>query len=147
MGPCTLVPASLPSRLFLSHMVKALVLAGLACATSLVASAQILSVYSGDGQVAAQNFQLASPLIVVAKNAAGQPMSGVTVNWSLNGPGNLVMGAQTVTDSSGQAMQRYVGNTIYTDTAYTQSTITASSGSSSVTMHVTTSGSDLISGL
>jgi len=60
----------------------------IACATSLVASAQILSVFSGDGQVAAQNFQLPSPFIVVARNSAGQPMSGVTVNWSLNGPGN-----------------------------------------------------------
>src|SRR5262249_32525917 len=54
---------------------------------------------------------------------------------------------QTVTDSNGQAMQRYVGGTIYTDTAYTQSIITASSASSNVTFHVTTSGSDLISGL
>jgi len=98
-------------------MSKALLLTALASLTSLVATAQILSVVSGDGQLAAQNFQLPSPLIVVAKNAAGQPMAGVTVNWSVTGPGSLVMSSQTVTDSSGQAVNRYVGGTIYTDTA------------------------------
>src|SRR5712692_3635457 len=126
MGPFQLVPAPLLSPFLLRRMVKILVLTALASLTP-IASAQILSVVSGGGQVAAQNFQLPSPLIVVARNAAGQPMAGVTVNWSVTGPGSLVMGSQTVTDRNGQAMNRYVGATIYTDTAFTQSTITASS--------------------
>src|SRR4029450_2626018 len=144
MGPFQLVPARVLSPLFLSRMAKGLVLTALACFAS--ASAQPLAVVSCDGQVSAQNFQLPSPFIVVVKNAGGQPMAGVTVNWSLSGPGNLVMGSQNVTDSSGQATNRYVGGTIYTDTAFTQSTITASTGSSSVSFHATTSASDLVSG-
>src|SRR5439155_15050292 len=60
---------------------------------------------------------------------------------------NLVLGAQTLTDSNGQATNRYVGATIFGDTAYTQSTITASTSSSSISFHETTSGWDSISGL
>jgi adhesin/invasin len=110
-------------------------------------SAQTLSVLSGDGQITAQNFQAEYPMVVVATNAAGQPMPSVTVTWTLTGPGNLVPAGQTVTDSSGQASSRFVGATIYGDTAYTQSTITASAGGSTVTFHATTSGSDMTSGL
>src|SRR5262245_51451682 len=126
MGPFQLVPTRVLSPLFLSPKAKGLVLGALAGLAAVAAQAQTLSVVSGDGQVAAQNFQLPSPFVVVVKNAAGQPMSGVTVNWSVDGPGNIVMGSQNLTDSSGQAMNRYVGGTIYTDTAFTQSTITAS---------------------
>src|SRR5580704_14070094 len=118
----------------------------LVVATFAVASAQTLAVLSGDGQVTVQNFQTEFPLVVVATNASGQPAPGVTVNWSLTGPGTLVGSAQTVTDSNGQASDRFVGATIYGDTAFTQSTVTASAGASSVTMHVTTSGTDLTSG-
>ena len=118
----------------------------LVAATIAVASAQTLAVLSGDGQVTVQNFQTEFPLVVVATNASGQPAPGVTVNWSLTGPGTLVGSAQTVTDSNGQASDRFVGATIYGDTAFTQSTVTASAGASSVTMHVTTSGTDLTSG-
>ena len=74
-------------------------------------------------------------------------MPGVTVTWSLNGPGNLVPSGKTVTDSNGQASTRFVGATIYGDSAYTQSTVTATAGASSVTAHATTSGIDLTSGL
>src|SRR2546421_324102 len=55
------------------------------------ASAQSLSIVSGDGQVAAQNFQFPSPLVVVAKDGSGRPVANVPVNWSISGPGNLVM--------------------------------------------------------
>ena len=73
-------------------------------------------------------------------------MSGVTVNWSLNGPGILPIGAKTVTGPDGQTSNRFVGATIYGDTAFTQTTVTASTASSSVSLHETTSGSDLTSG-
>src|SRR5260370_1448097 len=76
MGPFQLVPALL-SLISLSRMNKILVFVVLASFTSLVASAQTLSVVSGDGQVAAQNFQLPSPLVVVAPNL-GELISGAS---------------------------------------------------------------------
>src|SRR5438093_10110393 len=107
MGPINLFPAAVrPGLSFLALIVLAA--AG--------APAQTLSIVSGDGQVAPQNFQLPGPLLVVAKNASGNPVPGITVNWSLSGPGNLVGGDRTVTDSSGQATNGYVGATIFGDT-------------------------------
>jgi protocatechuate 3,4-dioxygenase beta subunit len=110
------------------------------------AFAQNLSIVSGDGQVTAQNNLSNYPLVVVAKDASGRPLPGVPVSWSLSGPGNLSAGNQTMTGADGQASTQFVGATIYGDTAFTQSTITASAANSSVTFHATTSASDLISG-
>src|SRR5258708_1877051 len=117
------VPPSAFSPRFSGQFVRVL---RLALVVTVIASAQSLSVVSGDGQVAPQNFQLPSPLVVMAKNASGQPVSGVKVNWSLTGPGSIIMGTQTVTDASGQTANQYVGGTIFGDTAFTQSTMTAS---------------------
>jgi adhesin/invasin len=110
------------------------------------ASAQNLSLVSGDGQVAVQNNLANYPLVVLAKDASGRPQQGVAVNWSVSGPGNLPTGSRTVTGADGTTSNQFVGATIYGDTAFTQSTITASTASSSVTMHATTSGTDLTSG-
>ena len=110
------------------------------------AGAQSLSLVSGDGQVAAQNFPLHNPLIVVAKDASGKPAANVPVNWTAVGPGNLVLGTQTLTDSNGQASNIFVGATIYGGTAFTQTAITASTAAGSVTMYETTSGWDANSG-
>jgi adhesin/invasin len=73
-------------------------------------------------------------------------MAGVPVSWSLSGPGNLSVGNQTMTGPDGQASNQFVGATIYGDSAITQSTVTASTGNSSVTFHATTSGTDLSTG-
>ena len=120
-------------------------LAGLCVLAVLPAAAQNLAIVSGDGQITAQFFQTQYPLTVVATDSSGRPMAGVTVNWSLTGPGNLIGGAQTTTAANGQISDEFTGAVIYGDTAFTQSTITASTGSSSVTFHVTTSGSDPVS--
>src|SRR3954471_20263083 len=113
MGPFRLVPSPLRSSV-ITPLFKALMAAGLAVAA---APGQTLSVVSGDGQLAAQNFQFPTPLVVMARNASGQPAAGVTVNWSLNGTGNLVLSAQSVTDSSGRAENRFVGASIFGDAA------------------------------
>jgi hypothetical protein len=60
--------------------------------------------------------------------------------------GNLVMGAQGVTDSSGRAENRFVGASIYDDPAFKQTTVTATAGASSVTFRETTSAADIVSG-
>lgn len=107
-----------------------------------VSSAQTLSVASGDGQITAQNYPTQNPLVVVAKDASGKPMAGAPVNWSLTGTGSLAPGGKTLTDSDGRASMSFVGATIFGDTAFTQSIVTASTGAGSVSMHVTTSGVD-----
>src|SRR5690348_13795385 len=128
MGSFHVVPSTVPPSVFPSRKMKMLALASVCAIGARLAPAQTLSIVSGEGQVAPQNFQLPGPLVVVAKNASGQPMQGVTVTWSLTGPGAIIMGAQTVTDSSGQTTNQYVGGTIFGDTAFTQSTMTASAG-------------------
>src|SRR5579863_8986226 len=120
-------------------------LAGWFALAVLPAAAQNLSIVSGNGQITAQFFQTQNPLVVEATDSSGKPLAGVAVNWSLTGPGNLVGAAQTITGSNGQTSNEFTGAVIYGDTAFTQSTITASTGSSSVSMYATTSGSDPVS--
>jgi adhesin/invasin len=110
------------------------------------ASAQNLALLSGDGQVVVQNNLSNYPMVVIATDASGKPQAGVPVTWSLSGPGNLSGNAQTVTGADGQASNQFVGATIYGDTAFTQSTVTASTSRGSVTFHETTSGTDLSTG-
>src|SRR5437773_6904372 len=120
MGPFYAVPSKVVPPVFPSRkMMKTLALVFFCAGMAHLATAQTLSIVSGDGQLAPQNFPLPSPLVVVAKNASGQPMPGVAVNWSVTGPGNITMGSQTMTDANGQAANQYVGGTIYTDTAFT----------------------------
>ena len=55
-----------------------------------IASAQTLSIVSGDGQAAPQNFAAQFPMVVVVKNAQGQPQANVTVTWTIaSGQGSL----------------------------------------------------------
>src|SRR5262245_45751042 len=81
--------------------------------TVATASAQTISIVSGDGQVAPQNFQagaecpssasstLKGCMVVVVKNAQGQPQSGVAVTWTVaSGGGSLTQGTTTTTDSN-----------------------------------------------
>ena len=68
-----------------------------------IAPAQTISIVSGDGQIAPQNFAAQNPMVVVVKNFQGQPQSGVTVTWTqISGGGNLLSGNQTITDVNGQ---------------------------------------------
>src|SRR6266581_377147 len=79
-----------------------------------VASAQTISVVSGDGQVAPQNFAAQSPMVAVVKNFQGQPVPGTTVTWTIvSGAGNLLLGNSTVTDANGQASNNFLGNTLF----------------------------------
>src|SRR6266550_4687268 len=111
MGSFHVFPSTVVSSVFPSLKMPLLVFF---CAIAgQLAPAQTLSIVSGDGQLAQQNFPLPGPLVVAARNASGQPMAGVTVSWSLTGPGSIIMGAQTVTDSSGQTTNQYVGGTIF----------------------------------
>src|SRR5439155_25038126 len=106
------------------------------------ASAQTISVLSGDGQIAAQNFAAQVPMVVVVKNVQGQPQAGVTVTWTItSGAGSLLSGATTITDVNGQASNNFLGNTLFS-VNFAQSIITASIPTGSVNFTETTSGVD-----
>src|SRR5882724_551292 len=106
-----------------------------------VAPAQTISIVSGDGQVAPQNFQAQLPMTVVVKNAQGQPQSGVAVTWTVTGNTGSLSNNQTTTDANGQTSVFYLGNSLF-GVNFSQAVITASIGSSSVNFTETTSASD-----
>ena len=69
--------------------------------TAGTASAQFISIVSGDGQVVTQNNVPQNPMVVVVRNSQCQPIPGTQVSWSLNGQGSLIGGATTTTDPDG----------------------------------------------
>ncbi len=58
---------------------------------------------SGDNQTGAAGTALPNPLVVQVKNSAGNPQSGVTVNFAVTSGGGSVSPASAVTDTNGQA--------------------------------------------
>src|SRR5207248_1123252 len=108
------------------------------------ASAQTISVLSGDGQVLAQNSFPTTPMTVLVKNAQGQPAPGVQVTWTIaSGQGALVSlpANSFLTDSMGQASMNFVGSTL-SSVDFAQTVVTAASSGSSVNFTMTTSGVD-----
>ncbi len=61
-----------------------------------------LAVVSGSNQMANVSTALAAPLVVQAVTAAGRPVTGVSVTWTVTGGGSVTPAAST-TDASGQA--------------------------------------------
>ena len=108
-------------------------------ATALSASANGLTLVSGDAQTGVAGTALAEPLVVSVTDAFGNPVAGVTVTWAAVGGGS-VSASETTTDASGStSVTRTLG-----PTAGPQSTTATSSGlaGSPVTFtHTATSGS------
>src|SRR5271165_6325569 len=119
-----------------------LLFAGLIAATATsAASAQTVSIVSGDGQVAVQNNQALNQMIVAVKNFSGQPVVGATITWTINGQGSLLFGSSTTTDVNGYGYNQFLGGTLF-GVSFTQSIITATAFGSSVNFTQTTSGQD-----
>ncbi len=122
-------------RLYPSALLLSLLMGG-------VARAQSISIVSGDGQVATQNNAANSPMVVVVKNAQGQPLAGTPVTWTLNGQGAL-FGSTTTTDANGQSSNSFLGaNLTLLGVSFSQSVVTASAAGSSVSFTQTTSALD-----
>jgi len=58
---------------------------------------------SGDNQTGAAGATLSNPLVVQVKDSAGNPQSGVTVNFAVTSGGGSVSPTSVVTDVNGQA--------------------------------------------
>jgi uncharacterized protein (TIGR03437 family) len=108
------------------------------------ASAQFISIVSGDGQVVTQNNVPQNPMVVVVRNAQGQPVPGTPVTWTLNGQGSIIGGFTTTTDSNGMSSNTFLGATLF-NLSFTQTIIIASAAGSSVSFTETTSGLDTTS--
>lgn len=121
-------------------------LLGLVCVLSFAAgsgSAQTVSIVSGTGQVICSGGQCSlpffDPLVVVVKDANGNPLPNQTVTWSVSGPGSILGSNQTVTDANGQTSITFTqpGSSSFGQN-YLQSAVTAKAGSSSVIFYETT---------
>lgn len=66
-------------------------------------SVSTISKASGDGQTNAPGTALAGPLVVKALDSNGNPLSGVTVNFTVTSGGGSLSPASAVTGSNGQA--------------------------------------------
>ena len=62
-----------------------------------------LSISSGNSQTQVVNSAFASPLIVSVRDASNQPLSGVTVQWSVTSGSGTLSGASSTTNASGLA--------------------------------------------
>jgi PKD repeat protein len=80
-------------------------------ATAVSANANVISMFSGDGQTGPVGSTLGAPLVVRVTDAFGNPIPSVTVNWSVTGGGD-VSAASTQTDAAGlTSVQRTLGST------------------------------------
>src|SRR5215467_13543014 len=137
------------SKKFAWTLIALLVLAGTAFGQATV------SIVSGNGQIVPQNNTGSNPLVVVVRDAAGNPIPNAKVNWSITGIQNQTGGlllTSTTTDASGLTgggcatgstggCQRFVTPTLPPgNNGFAQSTVTATSGASSASFILTTKG-------
>ncbi len=99
---------------------------------------QRLEIASGDGQIVLEEFRSTSPLVVRAVDGAGQPMAGVSVEWSVPFAQGGLVGAETQTDADGLARAFFVATSFEGGLSYKQIPVTATAPIGSVQFRVTT---------
>jgi plastocyanin len=65
-----------------------------------------ISIVSGDGQTATVGSPLPDSLMVLVRDAGGQAVSGVAVQWTVTGGGGTLATATSTTDAAGHAANR-----------------------------------------
>ena len=109
--------------------------------------AQTITIVSGNGQITQTNFQTNETLKVVVKNAAGQPVQGATVTWTVSSGGGIVSSPSSTTNDKGEAEVFFLGPSLFGQQSSTQSVVTATTTpGGSVTFNVTTAGGDAFTG-
>ena len=107
---------------------------------ALAASANGLSMVSGDGQEGAAGATLDDPLVVRVTDAFNNPIPDITITWTAQGGGS-VSAASTVTDAAGQtSVLRTLGPTSGLQTTLATSSVELA-GSPVVFTHTVTAGS------
>lgn len=98
-----------------------------------------ISIASGNGQIVPPQFP--ATLTVKVTDAAGNPTPNVSITFTLTqGSGSLGGATSTTatTDSNGTASTVFISSLLDPSTSFTQSTVTATGPSGSVTFYVTT---------
>ena len=72
---------------------------------------------SGNGQTGTTGTVLSSPFVIAVRNAGGDPLANVTVEWTVQGGGGSLTDASSTTNAQGQAQTTYtLGTTAGTQT-------------------------------
>ncbi len=115
----------------------------------------LMSIVSGQGQMVSEQFLLTQPLLVRVRNSSGAPVSGQNVTFTLSaGAGTLSVSTfagevlegttcsgntcTAATDAEGLAGVSFLATAVPPGFSFTQQTITASNGESTVNFIVTT---------
>lgn len=98
-----------------------------------------LSRVSGDRQTATYGTRVAEPLVVVARDAAGQPVQGLSVSWT--SADGTPTSATTTTDANGRAQ---IGLTV--SRTFFTTRVSASAGGSTATFTATGNGTPSLRG-
>jgi adhesin/invasin len=105
------------------------------------ARAQSITLISGNGQLLDTSpHSQSQPMIVLVRDASGNPVKGATVSWTVTptGQGN-VLSAKTTTDATGQSTNLFTAESGNLNSkSFVQSTVTASAEGGSVQFTLTT---------
>lgn len=89
-----------------------------------------LFIVRGNGQMLSEGATVVTPLTVVARDAAGAPVAGVTVNFDGTSIGGSVTANSVITDANGEAGVIFIGGFLNggfsTGTSFVQTPVTAS---------------------
>ncbi|MGH9666852.1 MAG: beta strand repeat-containing protein, partial [Bryobacteraceae bacterium] len=99
-----------------------------------------LFVVSGNGQVLSEfsSTTTTQPLVAQARDAAGNPVSGVTVSWAITDGEGTIVRPSTVTDANGLAKADFLSTALQAGYSFKSTTVTASTAAGSVDFYVTT---------
>jgi uncharacterized protein (TIGR03437 family) len=101
-------------------------------------SAQSLTMVSGNGQVVIEQFLSQLPVVVQAKDASGNPLPGLAINWALTQGVGTLHNPVTTTDANGMASCGFLATTLIQNQSFDSEVITASSSVGSVSFFITT---------
>ena len=101
-------------------------------------SAQTLTIFSGNGQVVQEQFRTNVPMVVQAKDAAGNPAAGVSITWKIPANSGTLSGPDLKTDANGLATTNFVATAVTAGLSFIGSTVTASSAFGTATFVITT---------
>jgi uncharacterized protein (TIGR03437 family) len=98
-----------------------------------VAHAQTISKVSGDGQLVIQAVLSSNPVVVLVRDASGNPLPNAKVTWAVTptGQGGVISGT-TTTDANGHATNTFVATVPNPQLSYLVSMVTASYNGQSV---------------
>ncbi|HKX00396.1 MAG TPA: Ig-like domain-containing protein [Bryobacteraceae bacterium] len=106
-----------------------------------VAFSQTVSIVSGQGQLVRTSNIAQFPLVVLVRDASGNPVPNASVAWKITG-GGTILHASTTTDSTGQSTNSFIGANVLFPTSFAQSTIAVTYKTASATFYMTTAGQD-----